>query len=149
VRVSTVNGGEVAVRDVTGTLQARNVNGGIVITNAKDLLVAHTVNGKVDVSYAAAPTRAATYHTINGNITVAYPANTSADLYFKSMHGEMYTDFPKADVLPARVTTNQNAEGNGTKYKLRKDTAVRIGKGGTDFRFETINGNVTIKQLTR
>lgn len=149
VRASTVNGGELKVQDVTGPLQARNVNGSVSITNAKDLLVAHTVNGKVNVSYAAAPTRPATYHTINGDITVSYPPNVSGDLYFKSMHGEMFTDFPKADVLPARVTTNQQREGQGTRYKLSKETAVRLGKGGMDFRFETINGNVTIKQLTR
>lgn len=149
VRASTVNGGKVLVEDVTGPLQARNVNGAVVIRNARQATVAHTVNGDVEVSYAAAPTKAASYHTINGNITVSYPSNVSGDLYFKSMHGEMYTDFPKTEVLPARVTTNQQREGQGTRYKLSKETAVRLGQGGTDFRFETINGNVTIKQLTR
>ncbi|WP_188558352.1 DUF4097 family beta strand repeat-containing protein [Hymenobacter glacieicola] len=149
VRVSTVNGGKVQVQDVTGPLQARNVNGAVSIKNAQQATLAHTVNGDVDVSYAAAPTQAASYHTINGNILVSYPATVSADLYFKSMHGEMYTDFPKAEVLPARVTQNQQRDGQGIKYKISKETAVRLGKGGPDFRFETINGNVTIKQQTR
>ncbi|WP_078062920.1 DUF4097 family beta strand repeat-containing protein [Solirubrum puertoriconensis] len=149
VRVSTVNGGEVVVQDVAGPLQARNVNGSIRISNAKALKLAHTVNGKVEVSYAAAPTTPASYHTINGDIVVSYPTNTSGDLYFKSMHGEMYTDFPKTEVLPARVSQNQQANGNGTKYKLSRETAVRLGKGGADFRFETINGNVTVKQQPR
>ena len=147
VRVSTVNGGKVLVEDVTGPLQARNVNGGVVIRNARQATVARTVNGDVEVSYAAAPTQAADYHTINGNITVSYPPSVSADLYFKSMHGQLFTDFPKAEVLPARVTQNQQREGEGTKYKLRKETAVRLGQGGPDFRFETLNGNVTVKQL--
>ncbi|KAA9339221.1 hypothetical protein F0P96_00920 [Hymenobacter busanensis] len=149
VRVSTVNGGKVLVEDVTGPLQARNVNGSVSVKNAQQATLAHTVNGDVDVSYTVAPTKAASYHTINGNITVSYPSNVSGDLYFKSMHGEMFTDFPKAEVLPARVSTNQQREGQGTKYKLSKETAVRLGKGGMDFRFETINGNVTIKQQTR
>jgi DUF4097 and DUF4098 domain-containing protein YvlB len=107
------------------------------------------VNGDVNVSYTTAPTKAASYHTINGNILVSYPPNVSADLYFKSMHGEMFTDFPKTEVLPARVTQNQQRDGQSTKYKISKETAVRLGKGGTDFRFETLNGNVTIKQQTR
>lgn len=149
VRVSTVNGGKVLVQDVTGPLQARNVNGGVVIQNAQEATLAHTVNGNVEVSYATAPTKPSSYHTINGNIVVSYPPNVSADLYFKSMHGEMYTDFPKTEVLPARVTQNQQREGNGTRYKLSKETAVRLGKGGPDFRFETLNGDVTIKQQTR
>ncbi|WP_460621753.1 DUF4097 family beta strand repeat-containing protein [Hymenobacter tenuis] len=149
VRVSTVNGGKVLVQDVTGPLQARNVNGTVTIKNAQQATLAHTVNGDVDVTYAVAPTKGASYHTINGNIQVSYPPNVSGDLYFKSMHGEMFTDFPKTEVLPARVTQNQQRDGQGTKYKISKETAVRLGKGGTDFRFETINGNVTIKQQTR
>jgi hypothetical protein len=149
VTVSTVNGGKVLVQDVTGPLRARNVNGGVTIRNARQATLAHTVNGDVEVSNAAAPTEAASYHTINGNIVVSYPSNVSADLYFKSMRGEMFTDFPQAEVLPARVTQNQQRNGEGTKYKLSKETAVRLGKGGRDYRFETINGNVTIKQQTR
>ncbi|OON69707.1 DUF4097 family beta strand repeat-containing protein [Hymenobacter sp. CRA2] len=149
VDVSTVNGGKLLVQNVTGPLQARNVNGAVVIQNAREATLAHTVNGNVEVSYAAAPTNAASYHTINGNIVVSYPPNVSADLYFKSMHGEMFTDFPSAEVLPARVSQNQQNTGQGTKYKLSKETAVRLGKGGPDFRFETLNGDVTIKQQPR
>ncbi|MCC2547454.1 hypothetical protein LJY25_13445 [Hymenobacter sp. BT175] len=149
VTVSTVNGGKVEVTDVAGLLKARNVNGAVSIRNAREATVAHTVNGNVDVTYAAAPTQNASYHTINGNITVSYPASVSADLYFKTMHGEMFTDFPKTEVLPARVTQNKENTGQGTKYKLNKETAVRLGQGGRNFRFETINGDVTIKQQTR
>ena len=149
VTVSTVNGGKVLVQDVTGPLRARNVNGSVTIKNARQATLAHTVNGDVEVSNVAAPTEGASYHTINGNILVSYPSNVSADLYFKSLHGEMFTDFPQAELLPARVTQNQQRNGEGTKYKLSKETAVRLGKGGTNYRFETINGNVTIKQQTR
>ncbi|GAA4377527.1 hypothetical protein [Hymenobacter koreensis] len=149
VRASTVNGGKMLVEDVTGPLQARNVNGSVTIRNAKSATVAHTVNGNVDVSYTDAPTSPATYHTVNGSITVTYPPNVSGDLHFKSLNGHLYTDFPQAEILPARVTANQQQDGQGTKYKLKKDTAVRLGKGGVDFRFETVNGNVTVKKQTR
>jgi hypothetical protein len=149
VRISAVNNGAVVVRDVTGTLQASNVNGSVSVVNAVDLLTAHSVNGKVEVSYAAPPTRDATYYTVNGNITVAYPPNTDADIYFKTTNGAVYSDFPKLNDMPARVTVNQQAEGNGTKYRVRRDTGVRLGKGGTNFRFNSVNGNITIKQLAR
>ncbi len=146
VLVSTVNGGEVLVQDVSGPLRARNVNGDVTLRGVGQLTQAYTVNGQVAVSYAAAPTRAATYHTINGNINVSYPASVSGDVYFKSMHGELYTDFPQAALLPARVQQNQAREGAGTKYKISKETALRLGQGGLDLRFETLNGNVTIKK---
>jgi DUF4097 and DUF4098 domain-containing protein YvlB len=122
------------------------VNGSITLTNVKGTTKAHTVNGNVDATYAANPTGASSYHTINGKIRVQYPSSLGANLHFKSMHGEFYTDFPDAEILPVQVTKNQEGKGGGTVYKLTKDTAVRIGKGGPDFRFETLNGDVTVSK---
>ena len=144
LHVSTVNNGAVLVQDVTGGLDVGNVNGAITLRKVKGTTQAHTVNGNVEADYVANPPGASSYHTINGQIKVKYPTSLAADLHFKSMHGELYTDFPNAEVLPAQVTKNQQHEGAGTVYKLNKDTAVRIGKGGPDFRFETLNGDVTI-----
>ena len=144
LHVSTVNNGKVLVQDVTGRLDVGNVNGPITLRNVKGTTQAHTVNGNVEADYAANPPGASSYHTINGQIKVKYPADFAADLHFKSMHGELYTDFANTEVLPAQITRNKQGKGDGTVYKLTKDTAVRIGKGGPDFRFETLNGDVTI-----
>lgn len=144
VRVSTINHGEVKVQDVTGTLRVFNVNGPIALANVQGRTEARTVNGNVDASYAANPSGASSYHTINGQIRVKYPANFAADMHFKSMHGEFYTDFPNAEMLPVQVIKNREGHGGGTVYKLTKDTAVRIGQGGPDLHFETLNGDVTV-----
>jgi hypothetical protein len=144
LHVSTVNNGVVLIQDVAGPLNAGNVNGAITLRNVKGTTHAHTVNGNVEAAYAANPPGASSYHTINGQIKVKYPANFGADLHFKSMNGQLYTDFPNTEVLPVQVTKNKQGKGDGTVYKLSKDTAVRIGKGGPDFRFETLNGDVTI-----
>ena len=144
--VSTVNNGEVLVQDVTGPLHVSNVNGAIALKNVKGTTKAHTVNGNVDATYAANPPGASSYRTINGKIRVHYPASLGANLHFKSMHGEFYTDFANAEILPVQVTKNQEGRGGGTVYKLTKNTAVRIGKGGPDFRFETLNGDVTVSK---
>ncbi|WP_046244113.1 DUF4097 family beta strand repeat-containing protein [Hymenobacter terrenus] len=146
LHVSAVNHGAVLVQDVSGLLRVFNVNGAITLKNVKGTTKAHTVNGDVDATYAANPPGASSYHTINGKIRVHYPASLAADLHFKSMHGEFYTDFPNAEVLPVQVTKNQEGRGGGTVYKLTKDTAVRIGKGGSDIRFETLNGDVIISK---
>ncbi len=142
--VSTVNHGTVLVQDVAGPLHVANVNGAIALRNVKGTTEARTVNGNVDATYAANPPGASSYHTINGQIRVHYPASLAADLHFKSMHGEFYTDFPDVEMLPVQVTKNQQGHGSGTVYKLTKDTAVRIGRGGPSLRFETLNGDVTV-----
>ncbi|MBF9143710.1 hypothetical protein I2I01_18845 [Hymenobacter sp. BT439] len=147
LHVGTVNNGSMTVADVTGLLHVNNVNGPITLTNVKGTTRAHTVNGNVDATYAANPAGASSYHTINGKIRVHYPASLGANLHFKSMHGEFLTDFPNAEVLPAQVTKNKEGSGSGTVYKLTKDTAVRIGKGGPDFRFETLNGDVIVSKI--
>ena len=146
LNISTVNRGDVTVKDVSGSLRVRNINGAITLTNASGLTDAHTINGNLEATYASTPADASSYYTLNGDIKVSYPASLSADLQFKSFQGEFYTDFPQAETLPAQVVKNQEKRGDKTVYKLNKTTAVRIGNGGKTLRFETFNGNVYIKK---
>jgi DUF4097 and DUF4098 domain-containing protein YvlB len=144
--VSTVNEGNVEVKDVYGALKVNNVNGGITIANAKGTTNAHTINGPLTVNYLSTPPDASNYYTLNGKLEVTYPANLAADLEFKSMNGQFYTDFPDTEVLPTRVSKTESKSGTGTTYKLSKNNGVRIGAGGKLFKFETLNGNIYIKK---
>jgi hypothetical protein len=144
--VSTINDGNVLVKDVSGFLDVNNINGAIAIKNARGTTHASTINGDLTINYLSVPAEASSYYTLNGTLTATYPPNLSADLEFKSMNGEFYTDFNNLEVLPARVTRNKTKEGSGTVYKLDKNTSVRIGSGGKTFRFETLNGNIYVKK---
>jgi len=144
--VSTVNRGNVTVKNVTGTLKARNVNGAITLTNVKGTTDAHTINGNLDVDYVANPPENSSYYTLNGDINVSYPTNLSADLQFKTFQGKFYTDFPNAEILPVQAIKTTQKTGDGTVYKLNKNTAIRIGNGGKTFKFETFNGSIYIKK---
>lgn len=146
VNVTTVNQGDVTVKDVAGVLRVRNVNGAIALTNARGATDVHTINGDVTANYLASPPEKSSYYTLNGNIRVSYPANLSADMQFKTFQGEFYTDFPGAEILPAQVVKNQERKGDKTVYKLDKTTAIRVGTGGKTLRFETFNGSVYIKK---
>lgn len=146
LHISTVNDGIITVNNVSGILHVNNVNEEISIKNAKGTTYAHTVNGDVSVNYLDNPAGESSYYTINGDIRISYQPNLSADLQFKSMHGDFYTDFPEIELLPASVTKVQERKGNGTVYKLNTKTAVRFGKGGKVFKFETLNGDVYIKK---
>ena len=145
--ISTVNDGNIVVKDVAGSLRVHNVNGGITVLNAKNgVMDIHTINGDVTVNHLGIPLSESSYYTLNGRLEVTYPANLSADLQFKSMNGSFYTDFPDAEVLSGKVTKTQEKKANGTVYKLNKNSEVRIGNGGKTFKFETLNGNIYIKK---
>ncbi|MDJ1479524.1 hypothetical protein QNI16_03450 [Cytophagaceae bacterium YF14B1] len=146
LHVSTVNQGDVAIKDVTGILHAYNVNGPITLTNAKGATDVRTINGDVEINYISAPPEQSSYYTLNGDIRIIYPASLSALLEFKSFQGEFYTDFPNVEVLPAHIIKNEEKKVNSTIYKLTKNTSMRVGKGGKTFFFETFNGNIYIKK---
>lgn len=146
LNAGTVNNGDVYVKDVYGNLKVNNVNGPLTIVNAKGTTMARTVNGPVTVNYLSIPQEESSYYTVNGKMEITYPANLEANLQFKSMNGGFYTDFPDTEVLPTEVTKTQNKGNNGTTYRLNKNTAIRVGKGGKVFKFETLNGNIYIKK---
>ena len=146
LRVSTINDGDVLVKNVSGILHVNNVNGAIAILNAKGTTHARTINGDLSVNYLSNPPESSSYYTLNGKLTATFQPNLSADLQFKSMNGGFYTDFPDVEMLAPTVTKNQEKKGDGTIYRMNKDTKMRIGSGGKQFKFETLNGNIYIKK---
>ncbi|BFG70598.1 hypothetical protein KACHI17_14790 [Sediminibacterium sp. KACHI17] len=146
LRVSTINEGNVYVKEVHGALFVSNVNGKIDVEHAKGVTKATTVNGDVTVSYLTNPPAASNYKTINGDITVKYQNGLNADLYFKSMNGKYFTDFENVEPISNTLEKNTETKSNSTLYKISKGNAVRIGTGGNRFNFETLNGNVYIKK---
>jgi len=146
LQVSTVNNGDIGIKEVYGTLHVNNVNGGITIVNAKGTTTAHTINGPLTVNYLSVPPDASSYYTLNGKLDVTYPPSLSAELEFKSMNGQFYTDFENTQVMPSRIVKTQQKEGATTLYKLSQHPDVRVGAGGKTFKFETLNGNIYIKK---
>ncbi|MGC4038323.1 MAG: hypothetical protein QM764_20335 [Chitinophagaceae bacterium] len=146
ISISTVNGGKIDVKDVTGNLDLSNVNGSISISGAKGITDAHTVNGDITATYVSVPADQSSYNTVNGDLNVTYPTTLSADMEFQSLNGNFYTDFTEVQTLPFKVVKNDEREDGGTVYKLDKNSSFRFGKGGKVFRFETLNGNVYIKK---
>ncbi|NIJ54056.1 DUF4097 family beta strand repeat-containing protein [Dyadobacter arcticus] len=146
LHVSTVNGGDVTVNDVTGSLGVYNVNGAIKLVNAKGAANVRTVNGNVDANYLTLPPGESDFKTLNGDIKISYPAALSVDCQFKTFNGNFYTDFTEVESLPVKVIKNEEKKDNKTVYKLSTDTRIRIGKGGAVYKFETFNGNIYLKK---
>lgn len=145
--VSTINGGKLLVENTRGKwLDASNVNGRVELLNVTGVTDANTVNGDITASYSQSPNENSSYQTINGTIEVLYPDNLSADITFKSMHGDLYTDFENVQRLEARVESNTDSKRGKTTYRIDKFAPLRIGEGGPKFSFEVLNGSVYIKR---
>lgn len=141
--ISTVNGGEVVITGMTNGVKANNVNGSVFVNDVLGKVDANTVNGNIRVEFAKAPEQDSEFHTVNGTIEVYAPENLSAVVTFRSLHGELYTDFNNIEYLPNRVNKSQDGT---TRYSIEQTTPIQIGEGGPELRFRLLNGNAYIKQ---
>lgn len=142
--VCAVNGGTLKVEGSEGPYTLRNVNGGLEMIGVRGAGRATTVNGDIKASFVAAPDAAAGFKTVNGRVDVTLPATLSADLRLTTMHGGLYTDF-ETTPLPARTATAGRRSG-GTIYRMDRFASVRVGKGGPELTFETLNGDVQVRK---
>lgn len=142
--LSTVNGGDIRVKNSMGNFQVHNVNGEIQMEGIGGSGEAQTVNGPVSIRFAASPTEACTFKTVNGSIDAYFPRNLSADLLFKTFNGQVYTDF---DVAPRATAVEQGARENGKfVYHGNHFVGGRVGNGGSECKFETLNGNIRLHE---
>lgn len=146
LNISTINDGDVNIKNTAGDyLKANNINGAIALVNVQGKTKVHSINGNVDISYAKNPEGPSEYYALNGDINVTYKKTLSAAISFKSFNGELFTDF---DIEKQYLDTKKTTKNNGVaKFKYESTPVVQIGNGGTDFSFETFNGNVFIKKI--
>jgi len=146
VKGRTVNEGEVIIKGAFADIEASNVNGSVLVQDARKVSKAHTVNGSVDVFFTQNPDDDGSFHTINGNITLYMQPEPSMEVSAETMHGEMFSSF-EFEQLPPRVLVNTSQKKNSTLYKLEEKLLAKIGDGGPHLQFETLNGNIYIKKI--
>jgi len=142
VYAKTVNEGSVLVKDITGKVRVANINGDVVVKNAYDIAKASSINGDITINFVKSPKDPIKFHTINGDFNLTFPKDFAAKVYFKSLNGEMYSSFDYKTLSP-QVSSTKNSKG--TKYKVGSKTGVEIGSGGPTLTFDSINGNVYLK----
>lgn len=145
-KIGTVNGGDVTINNLNGTLEVNNVNGQIVCTNISGSVVANTVNGKVQVTFKSIDSKAAmAFSTLNGNVDVTLPADTKANLKVKSDRGDVFTDFDMTvdQTKPKSTVTN---EGNMHRIAIEDWVYGKINGGGPEFMMKNMQGNIYIRK---
>ena len=146
VQASTVNEGDVKVSGVISEMEVHNINGSVLVSGATKVYEAMTINGNIDVKYANNAEPGGKYKTINGKITLEFPGELNADLSFKSMHGNIYSNYEDISYLKPQIVKNESKNGEKTQFKVEKYTPVRIGKGGKRIEIETLNGDAFVKK---
>lgn len=146
VRASTINNGDVRIKGVDGVIEADNVNGAIHLEHITGETHARTVNGGITATFLAAPGSGSGFQTVNGDIRVSMPGNLSADLTYDTMNGDLYTNYDDVHMLPAKLKVDKNSSLSVTRYKINKSAPLRIGNGGPQYRFHTLNGNIYVSK---
>jgi DUF4097 and DUF4098 domain-containing protein YvlB len=145
LELKTVNDSHILVEGTSGDYKISNVNGAIEMREVEGSGSVHTVNGGVKVSFARNPKAATSFKSVNGTLDVTFRGGLNADARMKTMNGGLFSDFAVTS-LPATSTVTQPERRNGgLVWKSNRMTGVRIGSGGPELSFETLNGNVLIK----
>ncbi|MGE0451294.1 MAG: DUF4097 domain-containing protein [Vicinamibacterales bacterium] len=135
--------GQVVVEGVEGRYELRTVSGSVTMTDVRGSGLVRTVNGAIDASFIEPPATASGFKTVNGRIEVRFPGTLSADLRLRTLNGELLTDFETTRMASAPM---QEQRGARRVYRANRYTAVRVGQGGPELTFETVNGDVRIRR---
>lgn len=138
----TINNGDIRVESVSGKYDVENINGKIEMTEIAGSGRVHAINGGVKVLFNQNPTGDCSFGSLNGNINVAFRPDFSADCWFKTFNGAAYTDF-EIRPLPQPVAEKERRDGVFV-YKSNRFFGGRIGKGGPQIKFDTLNGNIYV-----
>lgn len=141
LRLATVSG-RIQVDGTSGEFDLSDVNGGIDLAEVAGSGHVNTVNGKISATFARNPQAGTSFHTVNGSIEASFRPNLSADIRVKTLHGGAFTDFDTAP-LPRTVALPERRDGKFV-YRADKSSAMRIGAGGSELSFETVNGSIRI-----
>lgn len=146
LRLSTVNGGSIAVSGVTGELELSNVNGPIEAVGITGSVVAETINGDVTVRFdTVIPGKAMSFSSLNGDIDVTFPADLSAEFLMRSDMGEILTDFD-FEAEPVSRRSQEGGDGEGFRVEIEKEMRAEVGGGGAEIRFKNFNGDILIRK---
>ncbi|MEO1201117.1 MAG: hypothetical protein AAFX10_00325 [Pseudomonadota bacterium] len=144
LELSTVNDGEIIVRNVRGRLQLENANGPITATGITGSVIAESINEDIDVAFQGiAADEVVSLNSINGNLTVALPANAGAELHIDTARGEIRSDF-EVDVRPSKPIIERNDNQRGVEVRIESVIIADVNGGGPVVRLKSLNGNITI-----
>lgn len=146
LKASTVNDGNITIKDVSGQIEINNVNGWIHCDGASGSVVANTVNGDVIVDFKTVnPQAAMAFSTLNGNVDVTFPATVKAKVKLKADQGDVFSDFDVA-IEKQQPTAEKHSDSHMYKISIEDWVYGTINGGGQEIMMKTTNGNVYVRK---
>jgi hypothetical protein len=146
LELSTVNGGDIEVENVTGELELSNTNGEIHAKDVKGPVSANTVNGDISVVLTSAAVAAPmAFSTLNGDVDVTLPASFKADVRMRSDNGEIFSDF---EIAMSGTAPDIEEKREGGKYRVvvAREMTGKIAGGGPEIFLKTFNGDILLRK---
>ena len=122
--------GNITVRNLEGSVDARTLNGNIEQANITGSAAARAVNGSIAVSLRALPEPTDSVHldTINGDLFLALPPEVNADLKMATVAGRVDSRY---------AYSVSEAPGDSSRK-------IRLGRGGSQVHLRTVRGNIRV-----
>lgn len=130
------------------SLVAHTVNGGIDIDGLKGDVEAATVNGGIRVSTSG--TASAT--TVNGSVNARFGSDLADDVEFATVNGRVLVEMPR--------TVNADVRGSSVHGSIYSDFPLnvrgryfnrriegRLGRGGHEMTLSTVNGTIELRTI--
>jgi hypothetical protein len=142
--LSTVQDGEIVVRNITGGAELENVSGPINVANMSGSVIAETVDGPITVGFAAVGAGGGTaLSSLNGDIAVMLPTGAGVELRIDSANGEIDSAL-ELDLKPSKPMVERNESREGVSVRVEDIVVATINGGGPVVRMTTLNGNIKI-----
>jgi hypothetical protein len=124
--------GNIAVRNVEGSVDARTLSGNIEQTDVTGQVVARALTGSIVVSLRALPVGTAPLllDTVNGNVALLLPPRSNADLELSTVAGTIEGNYAfQISSIP----------GDSTRR-------TRVGLGGVTVSLRTVRGSIRVAE---
>jgi len=148
VTVKTMAGQAINIDNISGEVDANNMNGTVTITNASGAVVAHSMNGKVvALLNRVPPDKMMSFSTMNGDVDVTLPADSKATFKMRADNGDIFTDFDvKLETQSAPQVEEEKDKNGRTRRRVRADGTETgsVNGGGPEMKFTTYNGRIVI-----
>lgn len=145
VDVGTVMDGAVRIQGLAGPVAAHNVNGDVRVEGVHHCGDFDTVNGELSVDFDRQPSGECRFETVNGDMTVRLPDGGGARVLLDLFNGNIRSDF-EVEGIATEATIESQESGAGTRYRISQAMGLKVGRGGAEFHFESINGDVLIRR---
>ncbi|MBS0664540.1 MAG: hypothetical protein JSR48_14835 [Verrucomicrobia bacterium] len=139
VIVSCSFGGDVAVADISGSIEVKGLNGEVKLDNITGAAAVETLNGEIKANVRElAAGKPLSLVSMNGEVTLCLPATAKANVRLRTHNGSILTDFDDK----ALVTKTESIRFPGSRVRVHTRAPRAAGDSSDEVR-EAIHEAVT------